>query len=391
MAAPKTPKKSETLAAAKAYLLKTEGEGAVISLSGDIAPIPVIPTGSFLIDAITGVGGLPCGRLVELFGQESSGKSTVLSSCAAQCQQQLKRPVLYLDYEAAIDPKYLLAQGVDLSEELFIYSQPGSMEEGFRIAEYYIDNGLVGLVIADSVAAMITAGEVEGEIGNTHAGGIAAQARVMSVALKKLVPLCAQRGVTFAFINQVRTNLSMSPWERSKGIVKETTPGGSALKFYASMRIQFKKVATVKGKIFNPVQGVWEEGIVATKVRAEVVKNKVGPPFRRTEFIIKYGIGVDDVMSIILVAVERKVLKKSGSFIKIPALYHGTGEDTNIQGLEAVCEYFRKEFPPGFEKLEEDIKGLIQHDLDFSAGESYESDLGDIDLADALEVPEEEE
>jgi recombination protein RecA len=324
---------------------------------------------------------------VEFFGEESSGKSTVLASAAAQCQKSGK-PVVYLDYEACADPTYLLAQGVSLSDELFIYSQPSCMEEGFAIAEYYITNDLVGMIIADSVAAMITASEVEGEVGNTHAGGIAAQARVMSVALKKLVPLCAQHNVAFCFINQIRTNLSMSPWERSKGVVKTTTPGGSALKFYASLRIQFKKIATVKGKIFNPVQGVWEDGIVATKIRAEVVKNKVGPPFRRTELILKYGIGVDSTMSLVMVAIDRKVLKKSGSFIKVPSLYHGTGEDTNIQGLEAVCTYFRKTFPAGFEKLEKDIKALIQHDLDFVSAESYDSDLGDTDIVDALEFSE---
>lgn len=381
-------KNEVTLESAKKYLSKTIGEGAVISLSGDVEPIPVISTGSFLLDAITGVGGIPCGRVVEFFGEESSGKSTVLASAAAQCQKSGK-PVLYLDYEACADPAYLLAQGVSLSDELFIYSQPSSMEEGFSIAEYYITNNLVGMVIADSVAAMITASEVEGEVGNTHAGGIAAQARVMSVALKKLVPLCAQHNVAFCFINQLRTNLSMSPWERSKGVVKTTTPGGSALKFYSSLRIQFKKIATVKGKVFNPVQGVWEDGIVATKIRAEVVKNKVGPPFRRTEMILKYGIGVDSTMSLVLVAIARKLLKKSGSFIKIPALYHGTGEDTNIQGLEAACNYFRKEFPAGFTKLEEDVKALIQHDLDFATAEAYESDLGDVDLSEAFEYSDE--
>jgi recombination protein RecA len=312
-----------------------------------------------------------------LFGHESSGKSTVLSSCAAQCQKTLQRAVLYLDFENALDQQYLLAQGVDLSEKMFLYSQPDSMESGLKIAEYCIENDLVGLVIADSVAAMLTAAEISGEIGDTHAGGIAVQARVMSAALRKLVPLCSAHEVVFAFINQVRSQLSLSPWERSKGISKETTPGGTALKFYASMRLKFSKVTTVKGKIFNPIQGEWEDGIVATKVRVEVVKNKCAPPGRKAEFLIRYGVGIDDIMSLVMVAIDRKVLKKSGSFIKIPAMYHDTGEATNIQGLDTTCNYFRKTFPAGFTKLEEDLKALIQKDLTFSKEQTYKSELDD--------------
>ena len=380
-------KSKVTLAAAKKYLQKTEGEGSIMSLSGEITPIPAISTGSFLIDAATGVGGLPCGKIIELYGHESSGKSTVLSSCAAQCQQSGKA-VLFLDFESGLDQKYLLAQGVDLSEEMFLYSQPNSMESGLKVAEYCIENDLVGLVVADSVAAMLTVAEISGEIGDTHSGGIAAQARVMSAALRKLVPLCSAHNVVFAFINQVRSQLSLSPWERSKGISKETTPGGTALKFYASLRLKFSKVAVVKGKIFNPIQGEWEDGVVATKVKVEVVKNKCAPPGRKAEFLIRYGIGIDDTMSMLMVAIDRKVLKKSGAFIKIPALYHGTGVDTNIQGFENTWNYFRKEFPAGFTKLEEDVKALIQHDLDFAAGESSESDLGDVDISEAFESTE---
>ena len=366
------------MSAAKAYLQKQES-GSIIDFSGVSDEVPVIPTGSFLIDVITGIGGLPQGRIVEFFGAESSGKSTVIASCAAQCQKVLKRPVLYLDYEYCLDKRYMEAQGVYISEDMFIYAQPETMEQGLRIAEYYIENGLVGLVVADSVAAMLTEAESAGEMGNTHAGGIANQARVMSSVMKKLVKMCSTTGTTFAFINQLRTAPPSTPFEKQKGISKETTPGGRALKFYASMRIRFQQVGGVKGKVYNPVQGIWEEGLVATKVRATVDKNKMAPPFRRCDFVIRYGIGVDDVTSFVLVAIDRGVLKKSGSFFTIPDRYHGSGEMTKIQGLEKVCDYFRTEWPSGFELLENDIQALIQNDLDSLVDNSYVADEGEFE------------
>jgi recombination protein RecA len=379
-------KKTEnvTLAAAKAHLLKQEGAGSVVDFSGEAEAVPVIPTGSFLIDVITGIGGLPQGRIVEFFGEESSGKSTVLSSCAAQCQKVLKRPVLYLDYEYALDKRYMLAQGVDLSEDWFVYAQPQTMEQGLRIAEYYISNNLIGLVVADSVAAMLTEAESSGDMGNTHAGGIANQARVMAAAMKKLVKLCSTTGTTFAFINQTRTAPPSTPFEKQRGISTETTPGGKALKFYASMRIKFTKLKAVSGKVYNPVQGVWEDGSVATKVKAQVVKNKMAPPFRKCDFIIRYGVGVDDIMSLITVAIDRKIIKKSGSFFAIPDRYHGSGEKTNIQGLGNVCDYFRNDWPSGFTLLEDDIHGLIQKDLE-ATGETYQAEEGDFE-AEFLEL-----
>lgn len=368
-----------TLAAAKSYLSKQVGSGVITDFSGVSEEVPVIPTGSFLIDVITGIGGLPQGRIVEFFGGESSGKSTVLASCAAQCQKVLKRPVLYLDYEYCLDKRYMLAQGVDISEDWFIYAQPSTMEQGLRIAEYYIEQGLVGLVVADSVAAMLTEAESDGEMGNTHAGGIAVQARVMSSAMKKLVKLCSTTGTTFAFINQLRTAPPSTPFEKQKGISKETTPGGRALKFYASMRIKFQQIGGVKGKVYNPVQGVWEDGLVATKVRAVVDKNKMAPPFRKCDFVIRYGIGVDDVMSLVLVGIERGVVKKSGSFFTISDRYHGSGQETKIQGLENVCDYFRKEWPAGFELLESDIHALIQNDLDSLVDTTYKAEDGEFE------------
>jgi recombination protein RecA len=230
---------------------------------------------------------------------------------------------------------------------------------------------------------MITAAESDGEVGNTHAGGIAGQARVMSVSLKKLVKTCSASGATLAFINQIRTGMPSTPFEKMKGITQETTPGGKALKFYASMRIKFTKVTGVKGKVFDPVQGIWEEGIVATKVRAEVVKNKMAPPFRRTEFIIRYGIGIDDVMSFVMVAIARKTLPKSGGYITIPAKYHASGTDTKINGLENVCNYFRRDYPPGFTLLEGHIRDLISKDLD-SMEADYQADTSDADFDEVL-------
>jgi recombination protein RecA len=372
------PKKEEpkSLEAARSYLLKQFGEGAVMSLDGKVDEIAAIPTGSFLLDIITGIGGLPQGRVVEFFGAESSGKSTVLSSCAAQCQKLLSKPVLYLDFEHAIAPNYLRAQGVDLSKDWFFYSQPTTMEEGFIIAETYM--GLVGLIVVDSVAAMLPQAALDGSIGDTHAGGIALGARVMAAALQKIIPVCSKTGTTMAFINQTRTKFGAT------GITTETTPGGKSLKFYASMRIKFKPVGTAKGNVLNPITGKMEPGVVATKVRAEVVKNKLAPPFRKADFIIRYGIGVDDVMSLTALAIERGLLKKSGSFITIPDRYHGTGVATKLQGLERVFSYFRDEWPSGFSLLEEDLKALVIKDFEALDVSAYRADSDGEDLEELL-------
>ena len=357
--------KIRTLADAKKYILDKEGEDAIISMEGGVKPFPHIPTGSIFIDSITGIGGIPLGRIIECYGLESSGKTTVLSACAAKCQTVLKKAVLYLDYEHALDKKYMLAQGVDLSDAKFIYVQPTSMEMGFRIAEFYMKTGFIGLVIADSVAAMKTQAEMDGDMGDPNAGGVAHAARIMAYSLKKLAGLCSTTNVAFAFINQLRISLPMTPFEKAKGIKKETTPGGSALKFYSTMRWKFTKIGGVKGKIFDPIKGEWQEGLVASKIKCEVIKNKVAPPFRSCEFIIWYGLGVDDVMSIVLVAIERKMLTKNSSYLKIPAKYRHDKKETNLQGLEKVCQYFREGGVKGFKVLEKDLMKAIEKDIKY--------------------------
>lgn len=355
----------KTLNDAKKHILDIEGDDTIISLEGKVKPMPHISTGSFLIDYITGIGGIPLGRIIECYGLESSGKTTVMTSCAVQCQKVLKKAVLYLDYEHALDKKYMIAQGVDLSDDKFIYVQPTYMEQGFRIAEFYMKTGFIGLVIADSVAAMKTQAEMEGDIGDPTAGGVAHGARIMAQTLKKLAGICSNTNVAFAFINQLRLGLPMTPFEKAKGIKKETTPGGSALKFYSTMRLKFTKIGGVKGKLFNAIKGEWEDGLVATKIKCELIKNKVAPPFRSCEFIIRYGIGVDDVMSIILVAIDRKMIKKNGAFLKVPAKYRHDKEEKNIQGLEKVCTYFREAGVKGFKALSKDLKDAIDKDMKY--------------------------
>lgn len=365
-----------TIAEAKAHLNKAMSAQIIGSLEGMAIDHPAWSTGSFLIDTITGIGGLPKGRIIELYGEFSSGKSTVLASTAA-ATQRAGMPVLYADYEHACDRKYLKAQGVDLSDDMFVYSQPNTMEEGLQVISFYVVRGLVGLVIVDSLAAMETAAELKEDIGGV--GPIAIQARVMAQALKRLVKQCSDSETTVALINQVRTAIP-TPWEAMRRIKRETTPGGSALKFYASMRIKFVKISGVKGKIMNPISGQMEDGIVATKVRAECVKNKMAPPFRQCEFVIRYGMGIDNVMSAVNVAIARDMIHKTDAILRVPAQYHHTGEDKNVRGLENLCNYFRNEGAEGYALLEHDIQSFIQRDVAISAQDAVieEDDIVEI-------------
>ncbi len=292
---------------AVAMLEKQFGKGCLMTLTDDAGrePVAVISTGSIGLDAALGIGGYPRGRIVEIYGPESSGKTTLTLHAIAEAQRA-GGIAAFIDAEHALDVAYARALGVDLSQLLI--SQPDTGEQALEIADAVIRSGAVDLVVVDSVAALIPKAELDGEIGDQHIG---LQARLMSQALRKLAAVCHRHGATVVFINQIRTKIGVmfgSP---------ETTTGGNALKFYASVRIDVRRVGSLKSG--DEVQG--------NRTRARVVKNKLAPPFRDAEFDVRFGSGIDGVGELIDQGVEREVIEKSGSHLSFAGTHLGNGRD----------------------------------------------------------------
>jgi recombination protein RecA len=277
---------------------------------GDVAEIEVIPTGSVGLDLALGVGGLPRGRVIEIYGPESSGKTTLTLQAIAQAQRA-GGVCAFIDAEHALDVSYARKLGVKI-EDLLV-SQPDYGEQALEIADKLVATSAVDLIVVDSVAALVPKAEIEGEMGDAHMG---LQARLMSQALRKLTAVTARSNTTIIFINQLRQKI---------GVVygnPETTTGGNALKFYASVRLDIRKIGVVKNG----------ETPIGTKTRVKVVKNKVAPPFRECEFEIMYGTGVNWPGEIVDLASEAGVLEKSGAY------YSWKGERI-AQGREAACKW----------------------------------------------------
>jgi recombination protein RecA len=292
------------------------GEGAIMKLDQRRAAMKVeaIPTGSFSLDIALGVGGVPRGRVIEVFGPEMSGKTTLALSIIAQAQKKDIK-CAFIDAEHALDPEYAKRIGVKTAELLI--SQPDSGEEALNILENLVHSGIIGVVVVDSVAALTPRAEIEGEIGDQQIG---LQARLMSQALRKLTSLSSKSNALIIFINQIRSQIGGMTWGNP-----ETTPGGRALKFYASVRIDVRRIAQIK-------KG---EEVVGNRTRAKVVKNKVAAPFRVAEFDILYGQGISYANDIINTGLKMGVLTKTGNTVSFAGEKLGVGMDATRQRLES--------------------------------------------------------
>ncbi len=322
----------KALAQALGAIEKQFGKGAVMRLGEDHqpAPVQVVPTGSLGLDLALGVGGLPRGRVVEIFGPESSGKTTLALHAIAEVQRQ-GGVAAFVDAEHALDVGYAARLGVRLPD--LLVSQPDTGEQALEITEQLVRSGAVDLVVVDSVAALVPKSEIEGEMGDAHMG---VQARLMSQALRKLTAVVSRNQALVVFINQIRMKI---------GVVfgnPETTTGGHALKFYSSVRLDIRRIGAVK-------EG---EAVVGSRTRVKVVKNKVAPPFREAEFDIRYGVGVDRFAEAVDLGVERGALEKAGAF------YSLEGERI-AQGRERAAEWLRAN-PAAFERLAARVKASAE-------------------------------
>lgn len=285
---------------------KQFGKGAIMALGeGRAEPVAAISTGCPSLNDALGCGGYPRGRIVEIYGPESSGKTTLTLHAIAECQRA-GGVAAFIDAEHALDVQYAKALGVDI--EQLLVSQPDTGEQALEIAETLVRSGAVDLVVIDSVAALVPQSEIEGDMGESHMG---LQARLMSQALRKITGITHRTGTTIMFINQLRMKLGVtfgSP---------ETTTGGHALKYYASVRLDIRRIGPVK---------VGEE-VCGNRTRVKIVKNKLAPPFQVTEFDIRYGSGIDALGDLLDKAVEREVIKKSGSYYSYESTSLGQGRE----------------------------------------------------------------
>jgi len=302
-----TEEKEKLLAAAISQIEKDHGKGAIMRLgSRDVlVPVSVIPSGCLSIDAALGVGGFPRGRVIEIYGPESGGKTTMTLHVIAEAQK-LGGQAAFIDAEHALDPNYARKLGVDVDN--LLVSQPDNGEQALEIAETLIRSGGVDIVVVDSVAALVPKAELEGDMGDPQMG---LQARLMSQALRKLTGIVSKSRTCLIFINQIREKIGVMFGN------PETTTGGRALKFYASMRVDIRRIQAIK-------EG---DKVVGSRTRAKVVKNKVAAPFREAEFDIVYGEGISREGDLIDLGVEKGVLEKSGTWISFGGERMGQGRE----------------------------------------------------------------
>lgn len=313
--------KERNLQLALAKIEKDFGKGAIMRLGEtEIPKVEAISTGCLTLDVALGIGGIPKGRIIEIYGPESSGKTTVALHCVAEVQKE-GGTAAFVDAEHALDPVYASKLGVNL-DDLYI-SQPDSGEQALEITETLIRSGAIDIIVIDSVAALTPQAELDGDMGDSHVG---MQARLMSQALRKITAASSKSKCTIIFINQLREKIGVMYGN------PETTTGGKALKFYSSVRIEIRKADTLKDG----------SDIVGNHVKAKVVKNKVAPPFKVAEFDIMYGTGISNMGCVLDLAVENGFVQKSGSWFSYNDEKIGQGRDKAMEFLKSNPEIFKE-------------------------------------------------
>jgi recombination protein RecA len=345
--------RDKALDMALANIEKQFGKGSVMKMGDDVAQrVAAIPTGALSLDLALGIGGLPRGRVVEIFGPESSGKTTVALHAVAEAQKA-GGIAAFIDAEHALDPTYARALGVDINE--LLVSQPDTGEQALEIADMLIRSGAVDIIVVDSVAALTPRAEIEGEMGDTHVG---LQARLMSQALRKIAGSLNKSKTTAVFINQLREKIGVmfgSP---------ETTPGGRALKFYSSVRLDVRRIESLKDGT----------DAVGNRVRVKVVKNKVAPPFKQAEFDIMYGEGISREGSLLDVGVEESIIRKAGAWY--------TYEDEQLGQGRENARTFLKEHADVAAEIEKRVKEKLGLSPLAAEAASAGADAEDADVAD---------
>ncbi len=315
-----TDGKKEALEAARLQIDKEFGKGSLMKLGDnkDILDVDTIPSGSILLDEALGVGGYPKGRIIEIYGPESSGKTTLALHAIAECQKK-GGIAAFIDAEHALDPTYAKNLGVNI-DDLWI-SQPDNGEQALEITERLVRSGAIDIIVVDSVAALTPQAEIEGDMGDSHVG---LQARLMSQALRKLTGILAKSNTTIIFINQIRMKIGVMFGN------PETTTGGNALKFYASVRMDVRRIESI---------GKNQDELTGNRVRVKIVKNKVAPPFKKCEIDLMFGTGISKLGSLLDAAIKCNLIEKAGAWYSYKGEKIGQGRDKTLEYLQNNVDF----------------------------------------------------